>query len=52
MPLRPTLLDRADGARDFYSSMRLPAVYPAVVLVFLALGVTELIVWAATIKGW
>jgi H+/Cl- antiporter ClcA len=34
---------------QFYAA---PAVYPAVVLVFLALGVTELIVWAATMKGW
>jgi hypothetical protein len=32
---------------QFYAA---PSVYPAVVLVFLALGVAELISWAATMK--
>jgi hypothetical protein len=34
---------------QFYAA---PMVYPAVVLVFLTLGLAELIVWAATMKGW
>jgi hypothetical protein len=32
---------------QFYAA---PMIYPATVLVFLALGVTELIAWAAAIK--
>ncbi len=34
---------------QFYAA---PMVYPPAVLIFLALGFAELIVWAATMKGW
>jgi hypothetical protein len=34
---------------QFYAA---PMVYPAAVLVFLGLGVVELISWAATMKWW
>ena len=34
---------------QFYAA---PMVYPAAVLIFLALGVAELISWAATMKWW
>jgi hypothetical protein len=34
---------------QFYAA---PMIYPAAVLVFLVLGVAELISWAATMKWW
>jgi hypothetical protein len=46
------LPNRRAGSPRFLRVHSAPMVYPAVVLVFLAIGIVELVVWAATIKWW
>jgi hypothetical protein len=43
----PTRHGESPRFLQFYAA---PMVYPAVVLIFLALGIAELIVWAVTMK--
>jgi hypothetical protein len=44
------LPNKYGGSPRFLQFYAVPSIYPAVVLIFLALGVAELISWAATMK--
>ena len=46
------LPNRYGESPRYLRSYAAPMVYPAAVLIFLALGVAELISWAATMKWW
>jgi hypothetical protein len=46
------LPNRRGESPRFLQSQAAPMLYPAAVMIFLAIGIVELVTWAATMGGW